>query len=63
MIIMANVVCHDGYCESILNRDDSSKMTFGDKAIIGGLVLVAIAALAFSLYGVSLGYYPVPMSL
>ncbi len=58
---MANAVCHDGYCESISNRDDSSAMTFVDKAIIGGAGLLAIAVLALSLYGVSLGYYPVPL--
>jgi hypothetical protein len=62
MIIMANVICHEEYCESTLDRDDSSKMTFGDKAIISGLTLVMAVIIGLSLYGISLGYYPVPLS-
>jgi hypothetical protein len=58
MIIMTNAVCHDGYCESTLNREDSSKMAFGVKAmIIGGYVLLAVALGALLWYESSIGIY------
>ncbi len=59
---MANTICHDGYCEPVRdeNSEDNSQMTFGDKVIIGGVVLVMVAFLAISWYGVSLGLYPDP---
>ncbi len=58
---MANAICHEEYCESVLDRADSSKMTLGDKAIIGGISLVVIAAFALSIYGSFMGYYPTPI--
>lgn len=55
---MAKTVCHDGCCEPTLNREDNSKMTFGEKAIIiGGYVVLVVALGALSWYGA--GYYPV----
>jgi len=59
---MANVICHDGYCEPALTREENTNMTLGEVATIGGIGLVLIAILALSLYGTSLGYYPVPLS-
>ncbi len=56
---MAHAICHDGYCTST-DREDS-KLNFGDKTIIGGLILGMVAILGLSFYGVSLGYYPVPL--
>jgi hypothetical protein len=61
MIIMANAICHEEYCESVLDRADSSKMTFRDKAIIGGFILFAITGFAISIYGAFMGYYPMPI--
>jgi hypothetical protein len=60
MIIMANVICNDEYCEATLNKEDNSKLTFVQKAaIVSGYVVFAIALGAFLSYGVSAGYYPV----
>ncbi len=53
---MANVICHEVYRASM--REENSKMTFGDKVVIGGVILAAVAIMGLSLYGVSLGYYP-----
>jgi len=55
---MTNAICHDGYCEPILNRENSSKMTFGAKVIlIGGSALLAVAIAALSWYVASIGIY------
>lgn len=56
MIIMANSICQ--YCESTLNREKSSNITVGEKAmLVGGSVLFAIALGAFILYEASQGIY------
>ncbi len=55
---MTDAVCHDGYCEPTLNREDSSKMTFGVKAmLIGGYVLLAVVIAAVLWYEASIGIY------
>lgn len=55
---MANVICSDEYCESTLNKEDNSKLTFVEKAtIVSGYVVIAVALGALSWYGA--GYYPV----
>jgi hypothetical protein len=58
MIIMANVICSDKYCESTLNRDDNLAMTLGDKAVImGGYALFLVVLSVLVLYGASQGIY------
>ena len=59
---MANTICHDGYCEPAITREENSKMTLGDIAVIGAFGLLIIGVFALTLYGVSLGYYPAPLS-
>ncbi len=54
---MANAVCHDGYCEPTLNREDSLNTTFGDRAIIGVAVLAALVFSALIWYETSHGIY------
>jgi hypothetical protein len=65
MIMMANLIGHDDvYCEPTLNKEDSPKMTFGEKTIIvGGYVLLVMALGAFLWYGAFMGYYPDPSIL
>ena len=59
MIIMASAICHNGYCETILDREENSKMTFGEKTtIISGYVLFVVALGVALWYGASAGYYP-----
>ncbi len=60
---MANTVCHNGYCEPTLNREDSFVTSIGDKVIIGGFAFFVITSLALSIYGVLMGYYPDPSLL
>jgi hypothetical protein len=63
MIIMTNTYCHEGYCEPTLNREDSHKLTLGDKALIGGYVLVAVVVSALVWYGASQGIYVDPAAV
>ena len=58
MIIMANVICNDGYCESTQNRETKQTMTVSDKTvIIGGYIAFLVVVSAFILYGASQGIY------
>jgi len=57
---MVNTYCHNGYCEPI---EESSKMEFSDKVIIGGFILAMIVFSAILWYGVSIGIYVDPASL
>lgn len=55
---MANVICSDEYCESTLNKEDNSKLTPVQQAVIvSGYVVIAVVLGALSWYGA--GYYPV----
>lgn len=58
---MANTVCHEGYCESPLTRGNNSKISLGDMAVIGGIVLTMIAFSAVLWYGTAAGFYPTPL--
>jgi hypothetical protein len=61
MIIMANAICNDEYCESTLNRESNDTMTFGEKAlIICGYTLLAIALGSLLWYEATIGIYPDP---
>ena len=56
---MANAICHNGYCEPMLDREENSGMTFGEKTtIVGGYVLFVIAVGVVLWYAASAGYYP-----
>jgi len=58
--MMANLIGHDDvYCEPTLNKEDSLKMTVGEKIIIVGVYILLMVSLgALSWYGASMGYYP-----
>ena len=53
---MANAHCHDGYCAPMI---ETKEVTITEKILIGGgITLVAVLLVAFTFYGVSMGYYP-----
>jgi hypothetical protein len=64
MIIMDNAYCHDGYCDLTLEEGTKhSKLTFNDKLVIGGYVLLWLAVSAFVWYEALHGVYIDPASL
>ncbi len=55
---MANTVCHDGYCEPTLNKENNQTTIFGENTlVIGGYALFAIALGALLWYEASIGIY------
>jgi len=55
---MANVICSEEYCKSILNKEDKLGMTFAQKAsFVSAYIVFAVALGALVWYGA--GYYPV----
>jgi hypothetical protein len=51
MFIMANTICHAGYCEPTETRKDSLKSTLGDNAVTVGYVLFGLVVAAIVWYG------------